>query len=317
MSADRKEPDNEPESELMQQGLAFLHQARAEVRELHPKQIERIERRLKKRRHRPRQRVLWPAMATLGLVLVAGATFAVAKGGLRSLPLVGTLFAPESKTEESKSEKRRQPALLKNTVGNPPVALPSLGDSPIAPPIQPSSEPAKISADHPVQLLGPGPRMVALRDPGYAHESARAAQLPKSPASLPPAVMEENPIIVESRSFASVIEPWHRTHDPSTALALLDAHEQHYPSGHMRLESHMLRAEIYLAQGRESEALTVLDALSLTAIPRARELQTVRGELRIKAGRCAEGKRDLDDVLQKSVADPLAKRATQAISHCP
>jgi hypothetical protein len=85
----------------------------------------------------------------------------------------------------------------------------------------------------------------------------------------------------------------------------------------MRLESHILRAEIYLAQGRESEVLKVLDALALAGIPRGRELQTVRGELRVKAGRCADGKRDLGEVLEKSMSDALAKRASQAISHCP
>jgi outer membrane PBP1 activator LpoA protein len=127
----------------------------------------------------------------------------------------------------------------------------------------------------------------------------------------------QNPIVAESQSLASVIEPWHRTHNASTALALLDAHEQRYPNGNMRLETRVLRAEIYLAQGRETEALAVLDSVALSGIPRARELQTVRGELRIKAGRCPEGKRDLSDVLEKSVADSLAKRAAQALHHCP
>jgi len=34
-------------------------------------------------------------------------------------------------------------------------------------------------------------------------------------------------------------------------------------------------------------------------------------------GRCAEGKRNLGDVLEEGVADALAKRAAQAFSHCP
>jgi predicted Zn-dependent protease len=128
---------------------------------------------------------------------------------------------------------------------------------------------------------------------------------------------EQNPIVAESHSFASAIEPWHRTHHASTALALLDAHERRYPNGRMHLETRMLRAEIYLAQGRETDALAVLDGIALSGVPRARELQTVRGELRIKAGRCPEGKRDLSDVLERSVADSLAKRAAQALHHCP
>jgi predicted Zn-dependent protease len=123
--------------------------------------------------------------------------------------------------------------------------------------------------------------------------------------------------VAESHSFASVIEPWHRTHSASVALALLDAHERRYPHGHMHVETRVLRAEIYLAQDRESEALAVLDSLALAGLPRGRELQVVRGELRIKAGRCPEGKRDLGDVLEKGVADPLAERALRAIHHCP
>jgi hypothetical protein len=85
----------------------------------------------------------------------------------------------------------------------------------------------------------------------------------------------------------------------------------------MRLESRVLRAEIYLAQNRESEALAVLDSVAPAGLPRGRELQVVRGELRIKAGRCPEGKRDLGDVLEKGVADALAERAVRAIHHCP
>ena len=135
---------------------------------------------------------------------------------------------------------------------------------------------------------------------------------------MPPLASEQkSPIAEESRSFASVIEPWHRTRDASTTLTLLDAHEGRYPHGVMQVESRVLRAEIYLAQGREHQALSVLDTMSLAGLPRARELHAVRGELRIKAGRCAEGRRDLDEVLAKGVADSLAKRAASAISHCP
>ncbi len=103
----------------------------------------------------------------------------------------------------------------------------------------------------------------------------------------------------------------------ATALALLAAHEQRYPSGHMRLEARVLRAEIYLAQGHSDAALSVLDVISLAGLPRARELATVRGELRAKAGRCTEAKADLGNVLESSLTDELARRATQALAQCP
>ena len=156
-----------------------------------------------------------------------------------------------------------------------------------------------------------------MRGPLASREGARLQQAPPAPTPTLSVAKEQNSIVAESHSMASVIEPWHRTHRASAALALLDAHEQRYPNGHMHLETRMLRAEIYLAQGRETEALAVLDSVALSGIPRARELQTVRGELRIKAGRCPDGKRDLSDVLEKGVADSLAKRATQALHHCP
>jgi len=162
--------------------------------------------------------------------------------------------------------------------------------------------------------VGARQRTLVVRDPLTSREGAR---LEEAPVRTPSAAKEESTIVAESHSLASVIEPWHRTRNASTALALLDAHEQRYPNGRLNVETRMLRAEIYLTQGRETEALAVLDTVVLSGIPRVRELQTVRGELRIKAGRCVEGKRDLGEVLEKSLADSLAKRAVQALHHCP
>ena len=327
MSADRK--THGADTELLQQGLSFLHQAR-DMRGLAPSQVERIERRLRERKEPSRRTALWPALAALALVLAASATLAVAQRGLRSLPLIGGLFAPPSlpTTAATKPDKRRRPAQLKPLAEDRSAA--ELAG--LAPPLEPSAEPAS----NPPPVLGTmpaekaelpslptppvppahqaGARPLALRAPLTPREGTRPEE---APTPTPSVAQQASPIVAESHSLASVIEPWHRTHNASAALALLDAHEQRYPNGHMRLETRMLRAEIYLAQAREAEALAVLDSVALSGIPRARELQTVRGELRIKAGRCPEGKRDLSDVLEKSVADSLAKRATQALHHCP
>jgi hypothetical protein len=319
------------DSELLQQGLSFLHRAR-DMRGLAPSQVERIERRLHERRAHSRRAALWPALAALALVLAASATLAVAERGLRSLPFIGGLFTPPSvpTTAASKPEKRHRPAKLRS----PAEEQSATESSGLVPPLAPTAQPASSSPPvletlptekaelpalptppvPPARQTSARPLSLALRAP---ITSRGAARLEEAPAPTVSVAKPESPIVAESHSLASVIEPWHRAHNASAALALLDAHEQRYPNGHMRLETRMLRAEIYLAQGRETEALAVLDSLALSGIPRARELQTVRGELRIKAGRCPEGKRDLSDVLEKSVADSLAKRAAQALHHCP
>ena len=315
MPADKQACGVETDTELLRQGLSFLHQAR-NVGGLDSSQVARIERRLRERRVRARRTVLWPALAALALVLVAGATLAVAQRGLRSLPLIGGFFAPPSvpTTAATRLEKRRRPA----------VPRPPAEDRSAADPSAPSLLPSPVPAPPPEAVKAPAPsvrqavpRSLALRAPATSREGARLNEMPQAPAPALSVAKAQNPIVAESHSLASVIAPWHRTHNASVALALLDAHEQRYPNGHLHLETRMLRAEIYLAQGRETEALAVLDSVALSGIPRARELQTVRGELRIKAGRCPEGKRDLSDVLERSVADSLARRAAQALHHCP
>jgi hypothetical protein len=318
MPAISKASGTGPESELLQEGLAFLGQAR-EVPALSPSQVEEIARRLKRQAHRPRHGVLWPALVTIAMVLIGGGTVAVAKGGLASLPVVGaileSLFVATPPATQAKAA-RPQPAGPKPAVREAPVvntAIPLLG-----PPATPPAEPLKAAPPQAptVRSAAPFRRELALRDSGELRERRQAAPLP-GPAMPPPTAEEaKNPLVEESQSFASIIGSWHRTRNASMTLTMLGTHEQRYPTGFMRLESRVLRAEIYLAVGRERESLSVLDTLSLAGIPRAREMQLVRGELRIKLGRCAEGKRDLDEVLAKSIADPLAKRAAQALSQC-
>ena len=139
--------------------------------------------------------------------------------------------------------------------------------------------------------------------------------LPAAPVPAP--VMAASPIVAESRSFASALERWHRDHDAAAALAALDMHERRFPSGQLNLEARLLRVEILLASGSGGDALAVLDHMAIAGVPRARELRTVRGELRIKLGRCAAGKADLQAVLASGTADPLAQRARRAIAVCP
>jgi hypothetical protein len=135
-------------------------------------------------------------------------------------------------------------------------------------------------------------------------------------AANTPAPQPEDPVLAESRSFSAAVGRWHLDHDAKAALAALDAHQRRFPGGRLSLEATLLRAEILLQAGREQEVLRLLDGVSLEGLPRGRELQTVRGELRIKHGRCADGRRDLDEVLAKDASDSFGRRASHAISAC-
>jgi hypothetical protein len=171
----------------------------------------------------------------------------------------------------------------------------------------------------------PGPLLPAPTAPAPT-AAAPMAQLPTIPAWSTPRPStaapstpspREDPISAESQSFSAALAQWHRDHNAEAALAALDLHERRFPHGQIRLEAKLLRAEILLQQGRGREALSLLDGVSLSGLPRGRELQTVRGELRVKFGRCAEGRRDLEHVLVKDRTDALGRRATRALLLCP
>jgi hypothetical protein len=324
MSASKYGSDVDARSE--QQGLAFLHQAR-KVRDLDPARVERIALRLGRPGVRPRRALLWPTLAAACLVLLAGATLAVAQGGFSALPIVGSLFSPSPALAPATSPRRgslprrtgsaaerHQPAETRH-------AEPSLAPLPPEPP--PSQQPRALLPQPPPALQ---PSKVMVPTPSFREQPDKVeppvarpypgdgAHARPAEAPLPEA---DDTIVAESRAFAEVIESWRRQHEAGTALLVLDAYERRYPMGHMLLEARVLRAEIYLAQGQNDAALTVLDAMALSGLPRARELQTVRGELRVKAGRCREARADLGDVLEKNLNDALAGRATRALSRCP
>ena len=129
--------------------------------------------------------------------------------------------------------------------------------------------------------------------------------------------MAESPIAREGESFANVLRRWRQDHDGAAALAGLDIHERNFTDGQLALESRLLRVEVLLAEHREREALAILDRLPVDRgnVPRGRELVTLRGELRINAGRCQDGRADLVSI--GGGADALADRARHALARCP
>lgn len=139
---------------------------------------------------------------------------------------------------------------------------------------------------------------------------------------LPPTTTPDRPSLeggapTEAQSLAEALARWRRDNDAEGALTLLASHERRFAHGAFAVESSVAHAEILLALGRRSQALAVLDSLSLAGLPRARELQTIRGELRSQSGRCQEARGDLSHVLGKKGGDEFSRRAILAIAKCP
>lgn len=319
-TGDGADEDHRDASRQEWQALVFLHQART-VRDLDPAQVARVARRLRRSEVRPRRALLWPALAVVVLTMVAGAALAVAQGGLHALPIVSSLFSPEPPSHRKDVPHGRHVRVLpKASVPDPsmvgsssalsPSSEPTVTPAPTAPAVPPHAAPQQGEAATPLPSPREPQRRVAPREPETFIAYHRERGSDRSGEA-------QDPIVAEGRSFAAVIESWHHRHDADAALGLLDAHEHRFPAGGMGIEARVLRAEILLAQSREADALNVLETVSLWRLPRARELQTVRGELLAKAGRCPEARADLGSVLEKNVADGLAQRAARALSHCP
>ena len=162
-------------------------------------------------------------------------------------------------------------------------------------------------------LAHPAPGSGERRDQIAPVPSPIPADAPRTSAPEAP----DSPIVREGESFATVLRRWRRVHDGQAALAALDLHDRSFVRGQMALESRLLRVEILLFEHRDHDALAILDGLPLgkVSLPRGGELLTVRGELRVKAGRCDDGRADLAAVLGGS--DILAERARNALTHCP
>ena len=327
MSADSHIPGED--KELYRRSIGFLNRAK-ELRGLSPAAVDRFEQRLQ----RPRPRawlVRRPGLlaATFASVILLIGTLAVARVGLRRVPLLGPLLAPHV-DEPSAPPTRRARRHAIRTAGESESASPTtvLDVSPatpaaahealaVTPALQATSElDGAERIPEPSEPAAAAPRVrarLALATPQAAPRQASPA--PANPPAVSPT--PENPVLAESRSFSAAIESWHRNHDPVAALVALNEHDHHFPGGHLQSESRLLRAEIFLAQGRERDGLDLLDRMNLAASPRSRELYTVRGELRVKAGRCSEARADFSEVLARSIADGFGKRAAEALSHCP
>src|SRR4029077_7027460 len=89
-------------------------------------------------------------------------------------------------------------------------------------------------------------------------------------------------------------------HDPRSALAALDEHAARFGDGVLGPEAELARVEALLALDRRSQALAILNDLSLPDSARGREPSLVRAELRAGGKRCPDAIADFT----RALADP-------------
>jgi hypothetical protein len=246
--------------------------------------IDAIARRLQSPR-RARPRVLVPVLVALAVLLVTGTVAAVVGGWRPRLPTIRGIEEPLAPPSNRRTRARPRVEAL-------PVPPPAPAATESPPPAPPRAAPTS----RPL----PAPRRLARVE---------------SPAAE--AAVAEGALSVEARSLANALAHWRRGGHALAALTLLDEHDRRFPHGALAIESRVARAEILLGLSRKQQALAVLDSLPLANLPRARELETLRGELRAQAGRCNEARADLRHVMASTKADALGKRAARALAACP
>ena len=277
----------ENSSSLEARAGAFLGEARQTLG-LTDAEIGAIGRRLAHQGRAQRGLRFWPALTALAVLLAAGSAIALV-GGWRPVPA----FLERKPSPLPVRTKELRPRL---------AAVQAATHAPIAA----ESPPTSVAAPAP----GTRPSVVARRWP------RQEPSLPPPSASSQGAALETS-VSAEAQSLSDGLARWRRDGDAEAALALLSAHARRFSHGVLSVEARVARAEILLALGRRDQALVVLDSLSLTSLPRIRELQTLRGELRAQAGRCRDARVDLSPVLLDTAADDLGKRAARALANCP
>lgn len=264
---------------------SFLHQARS-ITGLAESEIRAIERQLGRPR-RARPPLLVPALIALAVLLLTGTVMAVMGVWRPRLPSLSNKEELTGSHAVAPAKPRVRPVVTPLTA-LPPVA-PTV-DRPVAVPSQREPVPHRISR------VEPPPPVAA------------------TPVEAPP---PEGALSVEARSLADALARWRRDGKAEQALALLADHDRRFPRGALGIESRVAQAEILLGLARKAQALAVLDSLTLGSLPRARELATLRGELRAQVGRCPEARVDLARVLSITENDDLGKRAARALATCP
>ena len=295
-------------------GRRLLQEARG-LRGLTPDQVRRIASRLEAAVAPVRRRRLVPVAATLVVLLSAGTALAWATGTLQRLPAVRALFSLHSPASPApRRSAGARPALRSIDVAAPseqptgasPDDLEATAPSGWANRPRPRPAGAGFSPTPP-----PGPVSGAIRLPLFRRRSRRPRPRPaRRRRRTAPSCERENPLPLSFGAGAEITMAKPRWPLSISTIAA-------FPAARWR-SSHDCCAWRFSCP---SIATTTRSPFSMAyrsakgSLPRGRELLTVRGELRIKAGRCDDGRADLAAVLGGS--DILAERARNALTHCP
>jgi len=230
----------------------------------------------------PWVRRLSPAAA---LFLFVAGTAAASSYGVRVL-------AAWRQESSSIPHQVRPPARPRTPPQPPPAPTPSQPPPPpleIAPSLPEKSaqdaahEPAHRVPDSPPLHLASSRSVVAL-----AREPA-PGPVDRAPRVAPP--ITDSALAAESRMLATALRQLRKQRDSAAALATLDDLRAQHPVGLLADEAAVARVDALVSLGRSEEALRELERLAPTLMPgtvRRAQLQLLRAELLVGAGRCAE-----------------------------
>jgi hypothetical protein len=173
----------------------------------------------------------------------------------------------------------------------------------------PAERPAPIAAPPVVSLMGPSADRPRASAPVHVRR-AHAARRPALAQSTPP-------VVAESRLLADALAALRQDQEPQRALRLLDEYDRRFSAGVLAPEAAVARIDALLALGQKGRALARLEAMPLSRLPRATEMQLLRGELRVARGNPAGAALDFDAVLAAPLpAAAVVERALYGRSSC-
>lgn len=245
------------------------------------------------------------------LTLTPGSPWSPGSGKLPPASAKAALPVTPGQDEAVREDSSAADRVVPRSPARRPVRLALATPRPASPPpAPPSSSPAPPLADPPATasplepLPFPAPPVV----PDGRAKTAVAL------APRPPAAAPEGP--AEAFLVAGALRSLRAEHAPRDALIKLDEHRRRFPHGALGREAALARVEALLGLGRNDEARTILDSLTLGSTGADRQARLARAELRADRGDCVGAVDDLDGILTGPKNDEVAARALYRRARC-